>query len=154
MSLNEFIDTAIKAAQGELSGKALTRPALLRGDGTGTTYCIDVAIDGQSSPLKNVPIALAAKEVHYADVNSAVALKRDPVTGRFEVVGFAKTVPGFFRRFSVDLTTYANGAVSDVGLTSRLLTYSELQSYGGGFGLIPYGSYAIFQGSTFLRLGS
>lgn len=153
MSLTEFVNATIAAAKGEIDGKALTIPALLSSDGTGTTYAIDVAIGGQTTPLKNVPIAAAAKEVHYATLGSAVTLKRNAVTGRFEVIGFAKSVPGSFRRFSVNLTTYANGAVVETGLTSRLLTYSELQSYGGGFGQIPYGSYAIFQGSTFLRLG-
>lgn len=153
MNIQGFLDDAIKRLNGELDGKALTRPTLLRGDGVGSTYAIDVAIPGQTEPLRNVPIALAAKEVHYADINSAVSLKVNRATGKFEVVGFAKTVPGSFYRFSVDLTTYSLGAMADVGLTSRVLTYYELQVY-GVFGIIPYGSYALFQGTTFIRLGT
>jgi len=152
MNILQVIEDSIALMKGEMEGKALTRPALYYGDGIGTTYAIDVVIFGNLY-LKNVPIAVAAKEVHYADVNSAVTLRRNEAIGKLEVVGFAKSVPGTFRRFSVDTTTYANGTLIDYGYVTRAFTYYELQLYGGGYGIIPYGSYGVFQGTTLIRIG-
>lgn len=145
MSILTYITQAeIRAAAEELDGKILTRPALLVTDGLSMLYAVDVDI-GQESPLRNVPIARANRDLLYAEVGAAVRLRRSE-SGRYEVSGFSQEAPGTFIRIPVSLTTFVLGPASDETLSARPLTYVELGTIGGGYGVCPYGAIGIFKG--------
>jgi hypothetical protein len=150
-AIGESLQDGVRYA---IVGKILTRPQLVRADGGRAYYAADVQIAGTTEPCRLVPIAASAGgQVQYAEVGYAVTLRRVPETGGLEISGFSAIRPGSYKRVSVDLSTGAVGALTDVGLTSRPLTLGELADYGGGFGTCPLGAVAIFQGGTFLRLG-
>lgn len=151
MSLLTYLTQAeIRDAAAEMDGKVLTRPALLVTDGSAETYACDVDC-GLGQPLRNVPIAPGNRALVYADVGAAVRLRRD-TAGRYEVVGFSKTQPGTYTRIEVDIATAALGAPQSVGIRSRPLTYEELATLGGGYGIAPYGAVGIFQGDTLIEV--
>jgi hypothetical protein len=165
--LTYLTDARLRDAKDELDGRVLTRPALLVTDGQSVMYACDVDIgiiapsgyDGAQdlvdanilgSVLHNVPVARGNQDLIYADVGSAVRLRRT-ASGRYEVTGFSQEMPGRQIRIPVDLLAGTFGMVEDQTITSRPLTLAELQTF-GGFGNVPLGAVAIYQGSTFMRL--
>jgi len=141
----------IDANRTELDGKVLTRPALLVTDGTVLTYAVDVDIGDAERVLRNVPIARANRDLLYAEPGSPVRLRRSP-DGRFEVVGFSQEMPGSFSRFAVDLGTLAFGPLEDLTFTAVAVPYGDLATTGAGYGAVPYGVVAIYQGGTLIEL--
>lgn len=139
-----------------LEGEVLTRPALAASDGAGVTYSVDIRIIGHDDTLDNVPISPANRELQYVDIGAAVTLQRS-VTGRFEVVGFSKRKPGRRVHVMVNLEdrcqNYVLGEVVDDTVSVRRLTYLELSTLGGGFGIAPYGAYARFRGEDLEEVG-
>lgn len=145
MSILTYLTQAeIRKAADELDGKILTRPALLVTDGLSMIYAVDVDI-GQENPLRNVPIARANRDLLYAETGAAVRLRRTE-SGRYEVSGFSQEAPGTYIRIPVHLETFVLGPAVDVTLTGRPLTYGELATIGGGYGVCPYGAIGIFRG--------
>ena len=115
-------------------------------DGTNLTYGVDVDIGAASGPLKNVPLAVNNKDLIYAETGAAVTLRRS-ASGIYEVIGLAKSQPGTYNRVPVCLDDLTIGAIEDVSWTGRVLTYGEIETY-GGYGVVPYGASAIFKGGV------
>ena len=162
---SNFVEAKIKDKRLELDGKVLSRPQLSVTDGTSLVYGCDVdigitAISGyDQSPLlvnanntvlKNVPIARGNRDVVYAEVGSAVRLRRTS-SGRFEIIGFSKEMPGTYKRYPVNLTTLAIGVVEDLTITALVIPLGDLYLF-GSFGTIPLGAIAIYRGSTLLEI--
>jgi hypothetical protein len=162
-----LIDAQQADSQIELDGKTLTRPTLTYTDGINSTYACDVDIgitnqqgNDQSanllatgingSILHNVAIAKGNSDVLYADVGSAVRLRRTN-SGRYEIIGFSKSMPGTYIRTPIDLTDLSFGVIEDITLTSRPLTFGELGTL-GVFGSTPFGAIALFRGTTLIRI--
>lgn len=165
--LTYLVRAEIDQSKRELDGTTLTRPTLLVTDGLDLTYGVDVdvglkAIDNNTgdeviTPLRNVPIAAANKDLIYSDAGAAVRLRRSD-SGRWEVVGFSKRRVGTYTRTPVDIPEpgfgpipYTIGTVADIGLLARALTYDELITY-GGFGIAPYGATGIFRNGVLIEL--
>ncbi|MCK5433579.1 MAG: hypothetical protein KAJ03_12600 [Gammaproteobacteria bacterium] len=144
----------------EVNGTTLTNPVLLFSDGTNVTYGVDVDIgqsaleagtlDIKTAPLRNVPIAKNNRDLVYTTIGTPVRLRRTD-TGRFEVVGLSKTGIGTYIRVPVCIEENTFGVPKSVGLSSRLLTYDELASF-GGYGIVPYGAVALFTGGVFTEI--
>lgn len=167
-TLTWLTNALITDARAEIDGKVLTRPALLVTDGLSVLYAVDVdigivdttgydqALDMTNanivgSILHNVPIAPGNDALIYADVGAAVRLRRS-ASGRYEVVGFALSMPGTNVRVPVNLDDLTFGEIEDRTLTSRPFTFGELASYGGGWGSIPWGAYGVFRGTTLIAI--
>lgn len=149
--LAENIVLGLRDRLTSMEGEVVSRPMLMRTDGTSLTYAVDVKINGQDEPLKAVPLANTAKEVMYADPGAAVTLTRGR-GGRFEVTGFAKKKPGTRKRVPVNLTTGDVGEVVETGVSIRVLSYDELATIGGGYGVAPYGGIATFKGGVLVSV--
>lgn len=164
--LTYLLEASVRDGRRELEGKVLTRPRLRLSDGRHLTYVadIDIGITGYDpvtnakvvQPLRNVPIAVGNRDVIYAEAGMAVKLKRSD-SGRWEISGFAKRLPGTYKRvgvrppkFCFGLPDYEVDPDEDVGLYSRVLTYEELATY--TYGIVPYGAIAIFRGETLLEI--
>ena len=52
----------------------------------------------------------------------------------------------------VNLDTGLTSPLENQEITSRELTLNELQSYGGGWGIIPFGAIGYFRGSTLIEI--
>ncbi|WP_042886348.1 hypothetical protein [Cupriavidus necator] len=143
--LTNLVSAQIRDARAEMDGKILTRPALLVTDGLNTIYAVDVDI-GEKDPLRNVPIARGNDELLYADTGNACRLRRS-ATGQYEVVGFSKELPGTYTVVNVNLADLSVGSIVDLTIDGRPLSYGELATY-GGYGVVPYGSSAIFRGGV------
>jgi hypothetical protein len=141
----------IRDAEPEIQGKTLTRPALLVTDGSSVVYACDVDI-GRDAPLRNVPVASGNNQLLYAEAGAAVILRKT-ASGQFTMVGFAKEMPGTYIRIPVTISTGAFGPTQNISITSRPLTLGELASY-GGFGFVPLGSIATFQGGVLIGIQS
>lgn len=185
--LTYLTQAAIRDSVQQMTGEIVTRPALLKTDGSSLTYCADVQIPVAATIerdpvtgtietgriLRNVPIAMGNRDLIYANINQAVTLTRNGSSGRFEITGFAKSKPGKYVRIAVDLGEVWGGADGsgaggtgpvvglpvDAGITVRRLTLGDYAdptySPGGSFvpwGVIPLGSYASFNGDTYLGL--
>jgi hypothetical protein len=150
--LSYLTQADIRDAAPEIQGKILTRPALVVTDGDGVTYACDVDI-GKTDPLRNVPIAANNNALTYAEAGCAVTLRKT-VSGQYTITGFAKEMPGTYIRIPVTIATGAFGPTENLSITSRPLTLGELQDYGGGFGIIPFGAVATFQGGVLIRISS
>jgi hypothetical protein len=165
--LTYLIDAQQRDAQQELDGKVLTRPTLSVTDGLSTTYACDCDIglvnnqgNDQSanllnvgtlgSVLHNVPIARGNMDVVYADVGAAVRLRRS-ASGRYEIIGFSKQMPGTYVRIPVDLDDFTFGPIEDLSITSLPIAYGDLVNY-GGYGTAAYGATAIYQGTTLIKV--
>ena len=160
---------AIDAAIRELDGKTLTRPVLMVADvNSELTYCVDVDIgqkmldrnsgDEVLAILKNVAIASGDQSLLYAETGAAVRLRRTD-SGRWEVSGFSKVLPGSYTRTPItigeagaDVIPYELGETVDITNSSRLLTYDELATIGGGYGICPYGAIGIFRGPLLIEV--
>lgn len=144
------IATVISAkADDEINGKVLTRPALLSTDGNALIYVIDVDI-GEDEMLRSVPVARANRDICYAEVGNPCRLRRT-ANGQWEVVGFSQEMPGTYTRIAINLTTLSYGPLEDVSLVARPLSYEELVAF-GGYGVVAYGTTAIFRGGVLLEL--
>ncbi len=168
-TLTWLTEAVLRDGKAELDGKVLTRPALLVTDGLSVLYAVDVDIGVTDttgydetldllnaaivgSVLHNVPIAPGNDALIYADVGAAVRLRRS-TSGRYEVVGFALSMPGTNIRIPVDLDDLTFGEIDDRTLTSRALTFIELSEF-GTFGDIPFGAIALFRGTTLIGISS
>jgi len=167
--LVNLISAEITDKETEFDGKTLTRPRLITLDTVNRTYVVDVDI-GKDNPLYNVPIASGDGALTYADVGAAVKLTRSP-SGRFEVTGFSKRMPGTHTRVSVSIPridfaphllyqstvqppdpgVIVIGTPQQVGITTRVLAYDELASY-GGYGVVPYGAIALYKDGVFQEI--
>jgi hypothetical protein len=165
--LTYLIDAQQRDMQQELDGKVLTRPTLSVTDGLSTTYACDVDIGitnqqgndqstnllnvgTQGSVLHDVPIARGNMDVVYADVGAAVRLRRS-ASGRYEIIGFSKQMPGTYIRVPVDLEDFTFGVIEDLSISSIPIAYGDLVNF-GGYGTAAYGSIAIYQGTTLIRV--
>lgn len=166
-SLSYLVQGKIDDSKVEVDGKTLGRPVLLTTDGLSLTYCVDVDI-GQKvvdrntdeevvAPLRNVPIAQGNNEILYADVGAAVRLRRSG-SGRYEVIGYSKRLPGTYTRVPVRIpdpglgpVPYEFGTAANVGLSARRLTYGELATI-GAYGTTPYGAIGRFRGDTLIEV--
>ena len=100
----------------------------------------------------NVPVAANNKVMEHAALGSPVRLKRTR-TGRLEIVGLDKRVPGTLYNYTVAISTgvVTSGNVSAV--SGRTLTYGELASAtSAGYGATPYGAIGVFNGSSTLLM--
>lgn len=149
--LTYLTESQITNAETEIDGKALTRPALLATDGAVLAYVVDVDI-GKNVILRNVPIARNNRSLVFTDAGSAIRLRRTD-SGRYEIIGLSNELPGTYTTFSVNLEDFTFGAVTDLTIVSRLLTYAELVTF-GGYGTIPYGAIGIFKGGALLEIRS
>lgn len=165
--LTNLIDAKQRDARDTIYGRVLTRAALRVTDGQVATYACDVDL-GVLSPqgydqsenlyqtningsvLHNVPIARGNHELLYAEVGAPVTLKRT-MSGRYEIIGFSKQMPGTNTRIAVDLQEFTIGQVEDLTILSRPITYGELADL-GGYGNVPYGSVAIYQGAELIEM--
>lgn len=152
MSILSYLQEAqIRDDIQSLEGEILTRPALLKTDGTLITWACDVKLPGYDEPLRVVPIAMNNRDLVYAcEVGQAVSLARSK-TGRFEVTGLSKRKPGTRRTIAVDLSSGVAQNPTDVTLQSRVLNYGELMQF-GGYGLVPYGATALFRGGVLVSV--
>jgi hypothetical protein len=165
--LTYLIEAQQRDSQQEIDGKVLTRPTLSVTDGLSTTYACDVDIgitnqqgNDQStnllnvgsigSVLHNVPIARGNMDVIYADVGAAVRLRRS-TSGRYEIIGFSKQMPGTYIRVPVDLEDFTFGQIEDLSITSRAVAYGDLVNF-GGYGTAAYGIVAIYQGTNLIKV--
>lgn len=165
--LTYLIEAQQRDTQQELDGKVLTRPTLSVTDGLSTTYACDVDIgitnqqgNDQSanllntgsigSVLHNVPIARGNMDVIYADAGAAVRLRRS-ASGRYEIIGFSKQMPGTYIRVPVDLEDFTFSQIEDLSITSRAIPYGELVNF-GGYGTAAYGTVAIYQGTNLIKV--
>ena len=164
-----LVRAVVESSVREIDGKTLTRPTLLVADSTGVmTWCVDVDIgqkaidtftgDEVLAVLKNVAIASGDQSLLYADIGAAVRCRRTH-SGRWEISGFSKELPGSYIRVPVtigepgaDVIEYELGTPIDITLSSRVLAYDELADYGGGYGRIPYGAVGVFRGETLLEI--
>lgn len=166
--LTNLIDARIDGAKPVILGKTISRPTLAVTDGTNETWCVDVDIgqkviepgtlDEVVAILRNVPLASNNRSLVYADVGSAVELRR-ATTGRLEVTGFAKSMPGHYNRYALTVSPPANGIpfitigpAEPIGLTIRKLTLIELSTVGPGFGICPLGAYGVWRGDELLYI--
>jgi hypothetical protein len=165
--LTYLIDAQQRDTQQEIDGKVLTRPTLSVTDGLSTTYACDVDIgitnqqgNDQSanllntgsigSVLHNVPIARGNMDVIYADAGAAVRLRRS-TSGRYEIIGFSKQMPGTYIRVPVDLEDFTFGQIEDLSIMSRAVAYADLVNF-GGYGTAAYGAIAIYQGTNLIKV--
>lgn len=146
LTIRQVASAVVDQAGDEIDGKALSRPQLRFSDGVNLTYVIDVDI-GEKTPLKAVPIARGNRALSYADAGAALRLRRTGA-GQFTVVGFSKQQPGTYTELLVDIDTLAIGAPIDRTIAGRPLTYGELATLGGGYGIAPYGATGVFIGGV------
>lgn len=164
-TLTYLLSAQVKDASKTLNGKILTRPTLLVTDGISIIYACDVdiglkdpagndqvasLIDRYNTVLRNVPVARANYDLLYADVGAAVKLERS-LSGQYTITGFSDERPGTYIRIPVDLDELTIGVIEDLTITARPLTLGEFLTY-GGFGSVPLGAIAVFEGSTLLRI--
>lgn len=135
---------AVTQAADEMDGRVLTRPVLAHTDGLGQVAAVDVEIGDASQVLRNVPLARANRALTYADIGSAVRLRRSGA-GQWEVIGFSREFPGTYTRTVVNLIDFSSGPAQDLSRSDRALTYIELSIF-GTYGVIPYGAVGGFVG--------
>jgi hypothetical protein len=157
-ALRALIGVATGLAQEYIEAEVLTPPALLSSGDEAAVWACDVKLSASAEIVRAVPIATASSETIYATIaaesgssGSAVTVHRDPRTGRMEIVGFAKRKPGEYKWQDVNLDTAVGGAITDETLSSRYLTYAELDTY-GDYGTIPYDAVGVFRGSTLIEV--
>lgn len=180
MSLMTYVaSTEVRENKDTVEGKVFTKPTLIYTDGINVTYgCdVDIGVEGPINQngdigilvLKNVPIAQNNRNLRYAEVGQAVTLTRSGV-GRWEITGFAKTMPGTFTFVPVMVSNicfpkplqYGEqvgpvevlvGTPYEIGVEVRVLAYDELIIY-GEYGTIPYGAVGVFQNGSIVEIRS
>lgn len=165
--LTYLVRGEIEQSEKEKDGTTLTRPTLLVTDGLELTYGVDVDVGlkqidnniGEEvvTPLRNVPIAAANKDLIYADVGAAVRLRRSE-SGRWEVVGFSKRRVGSYTRVPVNIPEpgfdpipYTIGTPAIIGIRARAITYGDMAE-AGGYGTVPYGAIGYYRGDELIEL--
>ena len=98
--------------------------------------------------------AVAAPKTWPVAPFMAVSLATLAADGRFEVSGFSQEMPGSFDRFAVDLGTLAFGPLENLTLEALAVAYGDLATIGGGYGITPYGTTAIYRGGVLIELRS
>lgn len=143
MTIRRIIDWAIAQQDGELVGTIASDFYQLAGDDNNWMYACDVDI-GQPEVLRNVPVASNNRELIYAQVGKAVSLKRMGASG-WCIVGLAKTCRGMGHLMYVSFEDDIAKVMDDTwyGYRTRILTYEELDTY-GGYGVLPYGAIGRF----------
>lgn len=140
----------------EADGRTTSRPMLIVSDGQSLTYGVNVTIGDSDEELIAVPIARANREIFYgAEVGSPCRLRRTP-GGQWEVVGFARSMPGTVTLVPITVPPFNLGPASDttVGaaidrtLVVRPLSLGDLGEL-GGFGIVPLGALGAFVGGVF-----
>ena len=169
--LTYLLNAEIKDLQNEFDAKTLSRPSLTYSDGNQLVYCVDLDI-GQTNPLRRVPIATNTREAFYAEVGSAVRVRRS-TSGWFEVIGLSKRMPGTLVEIPVAIPRFKFapmkvyggptpqaetggvivGTPASVGLNAVSIPYGELATM-GGYGVLPYGSIAIYSGDTLVSINN
>ena len=165
--LTYLIDAQQRDTKRELDGKVITRPTLSVTDGLNYTYGCDVDIgvtnqqgNDQSlnllnsgalgSILHDVPIAKGNLDVVYADVGAAVRLRRT-VSGRYEIIGFSKEMPGTYKRIPISFVDFSLGPIEDLTISSVAIPYGDLVLF-GGYGTAAYGTIGIYRGTTLIKV--
>lgn len=157
--LVNLVENVIDDERTEIVGRTTTRPKLYIYDEAGNEmYVVDVDVgDGDSNVLRDVAVATGNNEIRYADVSTPVTLKK--IAGRWQVVGFAKTMPGTYNRvpvtvpsFDFGLPTYTTGTVETISFSVRPLTYGELGTLSTYGDATPYGAIGKFQGTTLIEV--
>jgi hypothetical protein len=143
MSIWKIIDWGAATAEGDLVGTIASEFYQLYDDAQNWTWACDVDI-GEEEVLRNVPVATNNREVIYAQEGMPVALKRIG-KGRYAIVGLAKKIKSTTHIIYVQFEEGIGSIVGEelVGYMVRLLTYGELQTY-GGYGVVPYGARGRF----------
>jgi hypothetical protein len=154
--VTDLIAAQLVAGTVYTTGKVVSTPALLVTDGTGLIYACDVDIglintDGTPALLRNVPIAAGLGVVYYAQQGTAVNLTRS-ASGQYRITGLSATQPGTYTRIPVNVKTAQFGAPVDLSLTVVPIPLGDLQNFAGGFGVVPLGASALYQGGNFLEL--
>lgn len=157
--LVNLTENIIEDERDEIVGRTTSRPKLLIYDEQGNEmYVVDVDVgDSDANELRDVAIATGNNEVRYADVSTPVTLKK--ISGRWQVTGFAKTMPGTYNRvpvtvpaFDFGLPTYTTGVVETISFVVRPLNYGELGELGTYGTAMPYGAIGKFQGTTLIEV--
>lgn len=156
--LTNIADAVVRDSETELTGRTTTRPNLLRFDeADNEIYVVNVDI-GEAGEMRDVAIAQGNQQLRYAEVSSPVNLKK--VAGHWTVVGFAKTMPGTYKRvpvtlptFTFGIPTYTQGTVVTESFEVRALTYGELGTY-ASYGAIdaPYGAIGKFKDGALVEI--
>lgn len=157
--LTNYVRAEIDDSETELTGKTTSRPNLLRFDeALSDMYVVNVDVGDGRGELRDVAIAAGNLQLRYAEVSSPVQLKK--VAGHWTVVGFAKTMPGTFKRvpvtvpaFDFGLPTYTTGTVETLSVEIRALTYYELGTL-GTYGQVsaPYGALGKFRDGVLIEV--
>ncbi len=116
-------------------------------------WCVDVEVDFDNEILRGVPIATNNKDIFYADLGRAVQLRK--ISNKWYVVGLAKRKKGLKRIVCLRFTDDTAEIIDDrmEGRIYRRLTYTELGSIPGKYGVFPYGAIGIFDADgNFLEL--
>jgi hypothetical protein len=142
-NLGQVIEAKITKAGKTIIGKTASVPYQYYADQEHWIWAVDVDI-GQEEILIAVPLASMNDQLFYADVGKPVEL-RQVGKGKYEVVGIAKTAVGTKHIMYVSFTETLGQVVSEetIGYYVRLLTYDELDTY-GGYGVVPYGARGRF----------
>lgn len=148
MSLRRIIDWSFLQADGEMIGTIASPFYQFWADGASWMWACDVDI-GQEQVLRNVPVVSNNRELIYAEMGKAVALRR-MTDGRWCICGLAKTCRGLGH---ITFVTFEEDVVKVVrtgwtGRKTRRLTYGEIGALapGGQYGVIPYGAIGRFDG--------
>jgi hypothetical protein len=143
LRLPEIITTLIARAETEMTGLVASPFYQLAADGGNWMWAVDVDI-GEPEVLRNVPVATNNRDLFYAEIGQAVALRRQS-DGRWAVVGLAKTSRGLGHIFYVSFEDDMVRVVSEdwTGQLTRRLTFGELGEL-QPFGTLPWGCYGRF----------
>jgi hypothetical protein len=143
MSIQRIIDWSILKTTGSMTGVIASPFYQYSGADGGWTWACDVDI-GQEEVLRNVPVATNNRDILYATQGMPVVLTRQG-NNRLAITGLSKKLIGNMTIFEVtfddDLISVADPV--EQGYHIRLLTYEELDTY-GGYGVVPYGAKGRF----------
>jgi hypothetical protein len=139
MSLKKIIDWSVAEADGDCFGTIASPFYELFDTSSQWTYACDVDI-GTEEVLRNVPIATNNRDILYAQEGMPVALRKQG-PNKFAIVGLSKKCIGnihiLYMDFTDDFGTIVNS--ENKGFIYRPLTYQEIGSIYGGYGVLPYG---------------
>jgi hypothetical protein len=128
----------------EITGLVASEFYQLYDDAQQWVWACDVDI-GKENVLRKVPVATNNRDVLYAEIGKAVTLKRLG-KAKYAITGLAKnsisTKKYTFVRFEEDLWEITG--TETVGYTYRRLTYDELGSIPGKYGIFPYTALGKF----------
>ncbi len=168
--LPELVHAMIRDTLPTLEGRVLSSPSLLRSGDTGElTYAVDVEITGDLAPdpsgmsaedrlaartLKMVPVGLPHSSLWMAQPGMFVTLRRNRnSTLPFEIIAPAKSGPGYRIHKAVNVADGTSSAAVDWSVTIEVVEFGDLQTL-GGYGTVPYGARALYQGGVFVGFTS